>query len=902
MPLLLLIPRPVRTRAAARFLPKVLLLLLFGLALPVAESAAQDVLVGVYENRPQVFQGDDGRWQGLAVEVLEHIAEKERWNLLYAPGTWQENLDRLQDGRINLLLSIAQSESRSHFFDFSTHALLSNWGQAYVGRDSSLDSILDLEGKKVAVLKGDIFLGEFRRLTEAFGVSCELVEMPDYPSLFALLQNGSVDVVIANRLVGLDFENAHSARKTSIVFHPIQVRFAVPKGRHPEILQAIDLHLGRMKADKNSFYYAALDRWLGDPLPSSLPSWVVWIAGALFGGLVLTLGMSLLLRAQVRERTAQLAARSDDLERRIAEKKEAEAALVESEGRYRSFYLNTPVMLYSLDREGKLVSASSLLLENLGYSTTEMIGRENAELLTEESRRHWSHMAVTEFERNGAIRDFPLQMVKKDGEIIDVLLSAIAERDEKGETVHALCVLTDITRRKQAEAKIQQLAYYDMLTGLPNRALFKDRLVQAIAHARRDGKHVAVLAVDLDRFKGINDTLGHGYGDRLLRIMAERLKGCLRRTDTVARLGGDEFAVILSGVYAAEDITPLIRKIQQTVAQPVRLDEQQIYSTASIGVTLYPLDGTNADSLLSQADTAMHVAKEQGRNAYQFFSQDMNCKALERLELETSLRHALDRGEFFLYYQPQVDLGLGRIVGVEALLRWRHPVRGIISPADFIPLAEETGLITTIGEWVLRRACIQAQEWVREGLPPIRMAVNLSGRQFRQLDLVEQIRSALAESALNPAFLELELTESILMDNAERVQNALQEIKKLGVLLALDDFGTGYCSLGYLKNFPIDRLKIAGTFVRDISPESGDAAIAEAIIAMGHSLRLKVIAEGVETREQLDFLHTRRCTEMQGYYFARPMPPEEMAEFLRKEFQLSDACPTPYSSAPPQCR
>lgn len=617
--------------------------------------------------------------------------------------------------------------------------------------------------------------------------------------------------------------------------------------------------------------------------PAVLPLWTGYLAGGFAGGMGLLLAVSVMLRAQVKARAAELCARNRELEREAAERGEAQEALRASERRYRSFYLNTPVMLQTEDGEGRLVSVSELWLENLGYVAAEVVGRRSDEFLSGPSKEHWDGIIRPQLLHGGSIRDFPLQFVKKGGERMEVLYSAIAERSEREGITHSLAVLTDVTRRKQAEAKLEQLAYYDMLTGLPNRSLLKDRLGQAIAHGRRDGKQVAVLALDLDRFKGVNDTLGHACGDRLLQITAERLKGCLRRTDTVARLGGDEFAVILTGIGQVEDVTLLVRKIQETIARPIRLQEQEIYCSVSVGITLYPLDGTNADSLLRHADTAMYVAKEQGRNTYQYFSREMNFRAVERLELETSLRQALEREELFLHYQPQVDLAAGKVVGVEALLRWEHPEKGTISPARFIPLAEETGLINPIGEWVLRRACAQAQAWKEAGFPPLRMAVNLSGRQFLQAGLVDQVRAALADSGLDPGSLELELTESILMDNAERVQRALRELKTLGVLIALDDFGTGYSSLAYLKNFPVDRLKIAGTFVRDLALDSGDAAIAEAIIAMGHSLRLKVIAEGVETREQLDFLRTRSCNEMQGYFFARPMPPEELGAFLQTE-------------------
>ncbi|NTV49124.1 MAG: EAL domain-containing protein [Geobacteraceae bacterium] len=449
-----------------------------------------------------------------------------------------------------------------------------------------------------------------------------------------------------------------------------------------------------------------------------------------------------------------------------------------------------------------------------------------------------------------------------------------------GDRKHLLESFIDISERKKAEHKINRLAFYDTLTGLPNRTLLYERLDFALIQADRNKHLVGVMFIDLDRFKGINDTLGHSHGDQLLRVVSERLMNSVRKSDVVARLGGDEFVIIFDLVHE-ETITTIAQKILRKLAEPVLLGAQEVVNTCSIGIALYPMDGNNADTLLKNADIAMYQAKQKGRDSYQFFSANMNIKIIERLILESGMRRALELGEFFLNYQPQIDLESGMVIGFEALLRWNHPEQGLIPPSVFIPVAEESGLIIPLGELVLRMACGQNKAWQEAGFPPVKMGVNLSVRQFQQQNLLTNIEEILQETGLDPHYLELEITESCIMDNADENIKILRTLKDLGIHLSIDDFGTGYSSLSYLKILPIDRIKIDQGFVRDVITDPDDAAIAQAIIGMGHSMKLKVIAEGVETKEQLDFLCHHKCDEVQGYYFAKPMSAEEIYVFMK---------------------
>jgi diguanylate cyclase (GGDEF)-like protein/PAS domain S-box-containing protein len=473
------------------------------------------------------------------------------------------------------------------------------------------------------------------------------------------------------------------------------------------------------------------------------------------------------------------------------------------------------------------------------------------------------------------------RIVRPDGEIRWVEERAKTVHDDTGFLLRIDGVASDISEHKAYEEHIGFLANHDALTNLANRNLLSDRIGQAILHARREGRMLALLFLDLDRFKDVNDCFGHSVGDALLMAVAERLRKLVREDDTVARQGGDEFIILFTHFQHQQDIVNVAAKLIKAFSEPFLIDGHELHMSASIGATVFPGDGDDAQTLLRNADTAMYRAKEENGNAFQFYSQEMSERAIERSLLENALRQATDRGEFEVFYQPQVDIATGRILGVEALLRWHRPEFGLIPPARFVPLAEETGLIVPIGEWVLRTACAQNKAWQDAGLPPCCLSVNLSARQFKQPDLAGMVGTVLKETGLEPQYLDLELTESLVMSGAEQFINKLQELSSMGVRLSIDDFGTGYSSLSYLKRFPINTLKIDQSFVRDIVTDVDDAAITRSIISLGHSLNLKVIAEGVETGAQLAYLRRHGCDEMQGYLFSRPVSADEFAQMLR---------------------
>lgn len=489
-------------------------------------------------------------------------------------------------------------------------------------------------------------------------------------------------------------------------------------------------------------------------------------------------------------------------------------------------------------------------------------------------------------------RTLQLEVERKDGTTVwtETKFSFVGDKNKK--TVGILGVSRDITERKHAEERIQYLATHDVLTGLPNRMMFSQLLNQAIESSRRHERQFAILFIDLDRFKIINDTMGHDAGDELLTEMAKRFRQSLRavdvvgrpkeRNDVVGRLGGDEFIILIEEITDLNQVAVVAQRVLSTAMKPMNILGEECRVTASIGVSVYPGDGEDELTLLKKADMAMYFAKEEGKNNVQFYSQNTQSQAFERLSIETNLRKALERNELYLEYQAKMDLKTGAITGVEALLRWKNPILGSITPTQFIPVAEETGMIVSIGRWVMKTACAQNIDWQNQGLPPVRVAVNLSLRQLMDDKLLEDIKAALDDSGMPPNLLELEITESMVMYKPERLIQVLTKIKKMGVRLALDDFGTGYSSLAHIKQFPIDTLKVDRSFIRNLSQNSEDKAIIEAIIAMGKTLSLNVVAEGVETMSQDEFLREHVCDEMQGFYFSKPVAPEQFADLLRK--------------------
>jgi diguanylate cyclase (GGDEF)-like protein/PAS domain S-box-containing protein len=526
-----------------------------------------------------------------------------------------------------------------------------------------------------------------------------------------------------------------------------------------------------------------------------------------------------------------------------------------------------PIGITLSDIEGRIIYSNPAEAEIHGYSAEELLGTWPSPL---EAQNLKSPLTSEQLNNLGVVRRESVN-VKKNGEEFPVQLTSIPVRNPDGRCMGIITTCEDIAGQKEAERKIHKLAYFDPLTGLPNRGMFLDRFHQALALAYREQRKLCLVFLDLDNFKDVNDSHGHDFGDKLLREVAVRLESTMRESDTLARFGGDEFVLLLTSITSQESPALAAQRILSVFSQPIEINGRQIYSSASVGLALYPDDGTDAESLFKCADTAMYHAKNEGKSRYHFFSREMNQKIMRRVALENSLRQGLEKDEFFLYYQPKWDLKSTRMLGAEVLLRWRSPDYGLIHPSEFIVLTESSGLIFDLGNWVLRAACAQAKAWETAGHRDFKVAVNISGKQLRRPDFYDTVNGIVRESGIDPKALELEFTESVIMEQADTSVTTLEALRKMGVQLSIDDFGTGYSSLNYLKNFPVDRINIDRSFVADVNESNDAAALVEAIISMGHSLNLKVLAEGVENGDQLQFLTDLGCDEVQGFYLAQPM-------------------------------
>ena len=712
------------------------------------------VRVGVFENSPIVTAAPGMPPEGIATDMIRWVAEREGWQVTYVPDSLDNLLVRLDRGDIDLLAGFAYSEERAKRFRFSQQSLIGNWGMVFRHAQAEINSLPDLKGKRVALMRSSTHSQALVELSTQFHAAFTPVYVDTYPQVLEAIVERRADAGAVNRVFAALHAHHPDVVVTSIVFNPVFVHYAAPKGGSPALLAALDRHLAALKADPQSAYYDSLRHWLEATPAQRFPNWLPWTAAAVGSLLVLALAIAGFLRHQVQRQTGELQRRADQLQ-------------------------------------------------------------------------------------------------------------------------------SEIEQREKAQEHLNQLAFFDGLTELPNREGFRIALNQSLTGMQGTNERLAVLFIDIDRLKTVNDGLGHGAGDLLLKQIAIRLQSVLRAHDHLSRFGGDEFVVIVSEIGPSSDAELVATRLLQSLAMPIDIGSTQIYSSASIGIALYPDDASTMETLLKHADTAMYQAKEQGGNRYLFYHAQQTARVVERLTLDTRLRQALERDELLLHYQPIVELGSERIVGVEALLRWNDPDRGLVMPGAFISAAEDTGLIVPLGEWVLEAGCAQLRGWQKQGQAAgMTMAVNVSTRQFEGRRLVKSVEQALSRTGLAAEFLELEITENVMLIMNDEVRSSLDSLRGMGVRLSLDDFGTGYSSLGYLKQLPFHTLKIDQSFVRKIPGQPGDTQIVTTILALAKGLELDVVAEGIETQAQYDFLREHGCEFGQGYLMSRPQPADALAAML----------------------
>ncbi|PQA76988.1 EAL domain-containing protein [Rhodoferax sp. TS-BS-61-7] len=829
---------------------------LLGVAGAARADHPREVRMGVYANEPKIFLSGGQQPSGIFGELALEMARQHNWTLVPVPCEWKACLAGLQDGSIDLMPDVAFTPERANLFDFHATPALLSWSQIYARPDTPIRSALDLKDRRIAVLQGSVQQEYLRNLMAGFGVQAELVPAENLQEAFNLASRGEVDAAVANRFFGDLQAPRFKLVSTPVLFQPSQLFFATGKGKNADLIAAIESSLKTWQAQPDSHYFQVLKHWMEAPPRLLVPTLIWWALGGLGGVLVLALGAWWFLRREVAEKTRSLRA---------------------SEDRLNTILDSVDAYIYIKDTALRYQYANRKVCELFGAQPEQVVGQTDARYFDDHTVAKLRINDLRVVEHGERVEEEETNRNALGGPEHTYLSVKLPLHRPDG-SIYALCgISTDISKQKQTERAIHQLAFYDPLTQLPNRRLLMERLQQALAAQQRNQACGALMFIDVDNFKDLNDTLGHSIGDLLLGEIAARLSACTRAQDTLARQGGDEFVAMVQGLGptlndAVVHTQHLAEKILRKLSEPYLLDGHGYQTSVSIGIAMFGGPDSDQDELLKQADLAMYQAKADGRNTVRFFNPQMQAQVTARTALETDLHRALEARQFLLYYQTQVDQQ-GQTVGVEALVRWQHPVRGLVSPAEFIPVAESSGLILALGHWILETACTQLVRWAaHENTAGLSIAVNLSARQFRQSDFVAQVQSVLQTTGANPQRLELELTESQLIDDLGGVVQKMDALKALGVRIALDDFGTGYSSLNVLKRLPLDQLKIDQSFVHDLLLDHSSASIVRAIVTLGDSLQLQVIAEGVETTEQRDALVALGCTYFQGYLFGRPAP------------------------------
>ncbi|MBC53158.1 MAG: diguanylate cyclase [Gammaproteobacteria bacterium] len=817
-------------------------------------TAQTPLRVGVYENSPKIFLDADAQPGGMLGELLVNMAQREGWLIESVPCQWNDCLQLLASGDIDVMPDVAFTAERAQRFDFhQTEALLS-WSQLYERDGLGLASLLDLNGRTVVALQGSVQQGYLMELAENFDLSVEWLWVDTLEASFEAVAAGQADAAAANHFYGDMMAFEYGLGRTPIMFQPSRLYFAVQAGQHAELLATIDAYLQLWKNDDSSPYYQLLRRWSIDPDARAVPAIVWWLVGCLSLALIVTLLFSMLLRFKVAEKTQYLLA---------------------SETRLNTILNSVDAYIYIKDYKLRYQYANRRVCDLFGVTPEEIAGKTDADFFDEATSTRLEQNDLRVIRRGERVADEETSTLLRNDRQYDFLSVKIPLRNPDN-SIYALCgISTDISEHKQIRDQLHQLAFFDSLTGLPNRRLVLDRLEHAMASRNKTGYEGALLFLDVDDFKIVNDTLGHDVGDQLLQLFARRLERGLLSTDTAGRLGADEFVLIVEDLAASADdalvrVRDMAEVLRQQLNQPFDLSGTEYVCAVSIGIAMFSdARAGDVEALLKAADLALNAAKNEG-NTVRFFNPEMQVEVTRRTRMEAALRKALHADNLSLHLQPQIDAA-GQVYSMEALLRWHDPDLGQVPPDDFIPVAETCGLIVPLGEWVLDRACEMLASWRTDDImSTLTLAVNISPRQFHHAGFVDHILDCLKRNEVDGARLELEVTEGLLIEDVEVTVAKMDRLREHGIRFSLDDFGTGYASLGYLKRLPLAQLKIDQSFVRDLLLDPNDEAIVRTILALGQSLDLRVLAEGVETRELAARLQEMGCRYFQGYYFSRP--------------------------------
>lgn len=810
------------------------------------------IKIGLTHAPPMILLSADKAPEGMVVDFINEVAIREKWNIDWVTGPWSEVYDKALNKEIDVMTYIAFSEERTKVFDFSYESFVTGWGQVYTYDNTQFQSVLDFENKKIAVVRGDIHALGVTELCTKFKVNCIIKYVNNYDVAFKMLENKEVDGAVCGSTVGVTYEEKFNISRTSIMYHPTNALFATPKNTNSYILETFDQYLLKWRNDPSSPYSLSRSKWMNTIQSTVTPIWIKYLVIVILGLLIIFSFVVVFLRKQVRKHVAQHIHQSNQLKQIIN--------LV-------------PHMIYVVNSDGNVVLVNNYASEHFGVSSSSNTSKH--QLL--EKVPLYSKL----FEDDSSLLKSGSGLIHKEIETTNFnnekIIFSVSKVpfDSNDNLPSVLTVGVDVTEEKAHQKQIRYMAEHDDLTGLPNRQLLKESINLSIKNSKNTGLQCAVLFIDLDFFKNINDSLGHAAGDELLIVVTRRLQSLLDIEDMVARIGGDEFIVQLCGISAEFSETEnhankIATQILESLTQKIIINQQELYISASIGVVIYPKAALTYEQIMQRADIAMYQAKSLGRNGFVLFKQEMENTVLKRLTLVAELRKAIDNSEFIIEYQPQISGANETIIGLEALIRWKHPNGELILPNDFISVSEESGLIIPIGQWVLEEVCKQINVWMKKYTDIPFVTVNLSVIQIHSDYLVENLQELFQKYSVPAHLIELEVTETVMVEQVEKTVYTLSQLKNLGVRLSIDDFGTGYSSLSYLKKLPFDKLKIDYSFIKDIVTDSETQTIVKTIIGMTQDLSLEVIAEGVETENQLQMLLKMGCDNFQGFYFDKP--------------------------------
>ena len=851
----------------------ILILLTFVLLKLSSFSAGihHDIKIAVFPFKPLIYQDEKGNPNGFFYDIIEHIAETEGFETTYVFGTWENSLEAIKTGKIDLITSLAYTKERDEFIDYTKEGTFSVWSQVYTYHGTDINNIFDLNGKKVGIVKSDFSGQAFIDMAKKLEINCNYVYFESFSNIFENLDKKNIDAGVSSVTNSYAMKKEFHFEVTPIIFNPFTLYFGVPKGKNQELLRILDLRIKELKSDKNSYYYKRLNYWIGigesseNELNKNVIKSIVFLLIVLF----LVILISLYLKRKVKKVTSEILKRTDELEKVIKELNISEQAISgATEG------------ICITDISGNILKVNNSFCQLSGYEKEELLGK-NPRILKSGKQDAQFYLEMWEsIIKTGSWRG-EIWDRKKNGEIYPKWLAIDTIVCKSDDTTYYLGISTDITKLKNTEEKVNQLAYYDDLTKLPNRRFFYEILERVVVRTKKHNKLAALLLLDLDRFKMINDTLGHSAGDIVLKITANRLKKSLKKSDTIARVGGDEFAIILEDVENTQQIIIICQRIIEAISKNIEINNTSVLAGGSIGIVVIPVDDTEVEGLVMKSDAAMFHAKELGKGQFSFYSKEIQKKNKEFVIMENKLREALNHNEFSLFLQPKVliENNKPRIIGAEALIRLTPKEESIIFPDRFIKIAEDTGLIIPIGKWIIEDACKKIFLLKKQNINT-NIAINVSVRQLENFDIVSILKHAIERNNISPWDLEIEITESAFSKNIEKVIEILIQIRNLGIKIGIDDFGTGYSSLSSLLKLPIDYLKIDKSFI-DRLGEKDEKELVSSIIAISKNLNLGIVAEGVETKNQIDLLSKYNSIVIQGYYFSKPLNFEDFIHFYK---------------------